>query len=76
MNFSELNIADLGMCEVTTGTLVLLIFEELILGMFSQLQPILLSLWCCQSLCLYRYVILDLSEVQTATHKVGLTPVH
>lgn len=61
MNFSEWNIADLGMCEVTTGALVLLIFEELILGMFSQLQPILLSLWCCQSL--YRYVILCLSEV-------------
>lgn len=58
MNFSEWNITGLEMCEVTTGTLMLLIFEELILGMFSQLEPILLTVCGVASLCLYRYVIL------------------
>lgn len=53
------------MSEVTTVTLVLLFFEELILGMFfSQMQPILLTICGFASLYpLYRYVILCLSEV-------------
>lgn len=52
------------MCEVTTGTLVLLIFEELILGMLSQLQPILLTICGVASLYVCRdNVILYLSEV-------------
>lgn len=52
-NFSEWNITDLGMPKVTTVTLVLLFFEELILGMFlSQLQPILLTICGVASLYL------------------------
>lgn len=72
------------MHEVTTGILVLLFFEELILEMlFSQLPPILLTicgganLYLCTdtwfSACL-RCVLSQM--VQTATHEVGLTPVH
>lgn len=72
------------MPEVTTVTLVLLFFEELILGMFfSQLQPILLTICGVASLYLrtdtwfsacLRCMLPQM--VQTATHEVDLTPVH
>lgn len=72
------------MSEVTTVTLVLLFFEELILGMFfSQMQPILLticgfaSLYLCIDMWFSVCLRCMLSQmVQTATHEVGLTPVH